>query len=734
MEPYLIICNSCAARLKVTNEALIGQRLACPKCQTMIEVVAPQGFKPSKAAKDAESAAADSLSGNFEDIDSLLAAAQSPKRDDRKKPSTKSTTPSKVPQKSRAATKPKLNPLPPVKAASGVERSAVNSNAAPSNPPSSESSAPIMPGAEWATESTKQKKRMLQIAMLGLLALAGLGAGTWAVLGGGGGGSTAPTVTENNESNPTIAQVDSVSTPEAVDRSISEAKQPNKAVETGDANVSQPATQTNDHESVPPPLDDPDKQPFPPSTLAPQSLVDSSAGKSAPPALPTVNPSSQRSEPEDPLPTQLLPNSASPTSANPEPTDSALIASTENSLGALSKILKGQGTSLKQIEDIAKIQKERALIGTPTYLIQRPSVKPVKVDRQLSAELTGWKLNDVPLIDAIGDLEMLSGIPVTIAPQLFRDGSIDILRPVSRQIEATSFKDAFETLLKDEGLILEPTSSGLHITSSPGADVVTESYSQSFCTNDKSTVRLKDLIIAVTGIKDWDDDALYQLDVSTDSVTVSHLQKHHKTIADLLKKLNAAAAYQSDPDTMQKTLRPLALKAEGVLAASPNLKTINPYRRSMRIGSLLRTIRNGTKLKTIIDWENLSEQGWFPNTRVPGRIDEPTNRELLNQLGHAMETTTVVIGPDTVMLTTFENAAKQRDIEVFSVGSIVDEKMKPSQLDQLITETMGVDQLTPPNATVIYFAECKCLVANAPQIIQRQLSLIVDELSSTGTP
>ena len=84
------------------------------------------------------------------------------------------------------------------------------------------------------------------------------------------------------------------------------------------------------------------------------------------------------------------------------------------------------------------------------------------------------------------------------------------------------------------------------------------------------------------------------------------------------------------------------------------------------------------------------------------------------------------------MLTTFENAGKLRDIEVYSVGDVIDTKMKPSQLDQLITETMGVDQLTPPNATVIYFAECKCLVANAPQIIQRQLSLIVDELQSQG--
>jgi len=150
----------------------------------------------------------------------------------------------------------------------------------------------------------------------------------------------------------------------------------------------------------------------------------------------------------------------------------------------------------------------------------------------------------------------------------------------------------------------------------------------------------------------------------------------------------------------------------------------------MRIGSLLRHVRNTTKLKTIIDWESLTAQGWFPNTRMPGRINEPTNRALMNQLGHSMELTTVVIGTDTIMLTTFENAGRRSDIEVYSVGDVIDNKMTPQQLDQLMTETLGVDQLTPPNATVIYFAECKCLVANAPQIIQRQISLIVDELAA----
>ena len=733
MEPHLIICSSCAARLKVTNEALFGQRLACPKCRTMIEVVAPEGFKPSQTSKATEADTENSLSSNFDDIDSLLAAAQSQGSANPEKPSTRFTNPSNAPEASKAKVKPKLNPPPPAKATGRVERATPTSKAASGNAPPSEFPTPTMPEADWDTESTKQKKRILQIATLAMLVLAGLGIGIWALIGGAGDSSPHPAVTENSESKPAIAQDDSNSTPKTENGGLSQPAQPTEptdGVATTDTDVATPSTGTTDLESVKASVGNLNETSTSPSTLQAEPLVDNSAGKSAPPPLPSVTEPLPPTEPKDPPPTQLLQTPATTPPSNSESPDSPLIASTENSLGALSKILKGQGTSLKQIEDIAQIQKERALIGTPTYLIERPDGKPIQVDRQLSAELSGWKLDNIPLIDAIGDLEMLSGVPVSIAPQLFRDGSIEILRPVSLQIEAITFKDAFEILLKDDGLSVEPTSSGLRIMPTPDSNVVTKTYPQSFCTSEKSAARLKDLIISVTGINDWDDDAQYQLNVSTDSVTVSHLQKNQKTVAQLLTKLNAAAAYKSDPATMKETLLPLAQKAETALAASPELKTTNPYRRSMRIGSLLRTVRNTTGLKTIMDWENLSKQGWFPNTRLPGRIDEPSNQILIDQLGHAMELTSVVIGSDTIMLTTFENAAKQRDIEVYSVGNIIDTNMKPSQLDQLITETMGVDQLTPPNATVIYFAEAKCLVANAPQIIQRQLSSIVDELSS----
>lgn len=40
MQPFLITCETCHARLKVTQAAAMGQILACPKCQSMVQIPA----------------------------------------------------------------------------------------------------------------------------------------------------------------------------------------------------------------------------------------------------------------------------------------------------------------------------------------------------------------------------------------------------------------------------------------------------------------------------------------------------------------------------------------------------------------------------------------------------------------------------------------------------------------------------------------------------------------------
>ncbi|HXT60365.1 MAG TPA: DUF1559 domain-containing protein [Pirellulales bacterium] len=58
MELFAITCTTCRARLKVRDTAAIGQILACPKCGSMVQVLAPEDWQPPDATATAAASSA----------------------------------------------------------------------------------------------------------------------------------------------------------------------------------------------------------------------------------------------------------------------------------------------------------------------------------------------------------------------------------------------------------------------------------------------------------------------------------------------------------------------------------------------------------------------------------------------------------------------------------------------------------------------------------------------------
>ena len=46
VELFSVPCITCRAKLKVRHVSAIGQILACPRCGGMVQIVAPEGWKP----------------------------------------------------------------------------------------------------------------------------------------------------------------------------------------------------------------------------------------------------------------------------------------------------------------------------------------------------------------------------------------------------------------------------------------------------------------------------------------------------------------------------------------------------------------------------------------------------------------------------------------------------------------------------------------------------------------
>ena len=57
MEPFFLRCETCHARLKVRDEQFLGQVQSCPKCGSMVQILAPAGWLATDEATPTPDAA-----------------------------------------------------------------------------------------------------------------------------------------------------------------------------------------------------------------------------------------------------------------------------------------------------------------------------------------------------------------------------------------------------------------------------------------------------------------------------------------------------------------------------------------------------------------------------------------------------------------------------------------------------------------------------------------------------
>ena len=173
MIPYVIICKSCSAKLKVSVPELIGQTVDCPKCSTELTLTPPAGYKnPLKDSTRAN----DSTTSSFDDLDDVLGEVQdspapkeapTPQQRAKKKPVAKSATEesaARVAPKSRHDQSPLVSPEPKQKRKQPKQQSHETDARDPATLDS-----PMLPDGSWDSDALKKRKRLLQYGSLGVL-------------------------------------------------------------------------------------------------------------------------------------------------------------------------------------------------------------------------------------------------------------------------------------------------------------------------------------------------------------------------------------------------------------------------------------------------------------------------------------------------------------------------------------------------------------------------------------
>ena len=86
-----------------------------------------------------------------------------------------------------------------------------------------------------------------------------------------------------------------------------------------------------------------------------------------------------------------------------------------------------------------------------------------------------------------------------------------------------------------------------------------------------------------------------------------------------------------------------------------------------------------------------------------------------------------MIDEKTVLLTSFETTRAKSETEVYPVKFLLQKNLTADELKRVLEDTLR-QQLQLPGVLVVYFGECDCLIAHAPQAFHRQLYSILNRL------
>ena len=719
MEPFTIHCDTCAARLKVRHAAMINQVLACPKCGSMVRVVPPADWKLDDEtvpavpivkvnhpeAKKEDNAASSDFS-NFDDIDDVIANESKPAatKTKTKKAQKKPAAPTipEPPRKSRKTAKPATPESKPI----------INANGAPA------SETPILPDQNWTSGESKQRQKLILAIVAGAGILLLTIGGITAFVVNSGKSQTAQKSPDDGNSEVVDEKPDDQNTDPDNKGVSEESTTPDNNTDTDQADTdNNPTTDSTDN--------DPDKTPENPNSTEPENpdkietpLVEGNPNTSDTPLVENPN---KQDDWQDPL-ANLDGNDQVQDPLLGSSLDSATKISTR--VGELNDLLSTSGMSLNSIRDVA--DSNRTLnFGTSKYFIEPPLEPQIRILQSLDNVLGGMTYEDIRLDRFLNDISSLTGAPISLHIESLRAAGIDWNAEVDMVNEGVKMGEAIDNAIAPLNLKKEVFPDAKQVVLvADGWDQLVEQNFQLHKLADNTPEGQANLVRKIRGMfsdKAWTDQTVIKFENKL--LFVKQVPQVQHQIGRLLEKLKAVQILNSDAnDVLAKEL----LQTEWSMseAARKTNMTFSPTP-DVTLGRFVQGLENQAQVRILIDWNSLSQMGWWPSTMVPGEFNEPTLQDSLRQLTRSMGCTYRALDEKTFEIISINEANNRPELQVYPAKKILDGVLTPELLLDTLRQTFQRDSHL---VKVGYDSDSQSIIVVAPQSIQVQFEAVVDRI------
>ncbi len=682
MNPFRITCTTCGARLKVTDRSAIGQILACPKCQSMVQAVPPPDWKDTPKTEAASSgatpvAATKMANGHHPGSTSSRQAGPLPKGEGASAVLRGIQTSSwHVPPNASRATRAAPPALPQVAA----------------------QVAPAEPGSRWFLPT------LIGTAAAGL-AIAAL-------------------VLYLNRSPKTIA-TSTVADVQQTAKGDASAPQ-RQAVVAADppktSNATNVAEAAAAAEARPKPLADA-KSGTTTTSPPPQPTAVNASNKAVAKQAPPLEPPKKENVAVAPLPAN--PPLKKDSAAAPTPPPTVNVANHHVAEIRLNAVNEAVAPPAVAPAPDAPVEKEKPVRPS----LERMAPRAVDVEGHLADPLVAVSYRDTPLLRMLADVSQSSTIPISLDADALAEMNLTCDVPVSAQLKDTTIAGWLEEALAPHGLGYTIVGNQLLIGRPRSAGRREVRYSVADLTGGTPTgeASFADLVRTMVEPGSWKDAAGVQSNRWVDNVLyVNQTDGPHAQLLVLCEKLRTARGLplrsRLDPSRFRLDHRFDLAKAA---LAQPVTAS---YGRPEPLSRIVDYLRRTTKVHLLIDGVALAEQQLSVDTEALLTADREPLGQALTALAEPLDLTWRVIDDRTIEITTPQAAARHADVEFYSVRRLLEEDSSGAGLITRIQhELPPASDASLPRPAIRIDAPSGCLIVRASQTVQVRIAALLSD-------
>ncbi len=684
---FSISCETCTARLNVKQEAAIGQVLACPKCGSMVHIEPPEGWEPPAAAplpplptrpRDVNDSQA-TLSSEFDDLDSVLARTRSV---------------------ANPAARTRTKPAPRPQAAAPVAEDG-----------------PVMPDASWTSDAAKGRSKAVAwtAGIVGVCLLA-LVLVTWLVTQMIGGGAEPETPEQ-------VAQVDSDKTanPDEVDDKNSELEN------TGnDADAKQPtdpeAADTDkgkEADVAVPPLDPGEPGNDDAAENPPES------DKSGDPATPEEDTSDAPDDP--PIDVDAALDNPGAMEVSSATGNDSLV----EGMGEMRDLLFEPGVNLNDLRDFSTDPQDN-LIGIGKVYVPRPDPLDIDPVAALDEMFPGIAYTEIPLVGFIRNFNRLTRIPIQLDTDSVIAGQLDPHASITVTVENSTAKDFLQAALDTHDLVWQWNDDSQVIVVLPqGHDELSRHefpVDPALASNEEQASEIIELVKRVIQPESWNTaDGEGSISIADGKCVVEQTGKTARQVEMLLQLLNAAAKIKDDPDSaeLQAQLATLYSRNEALGTSESAWEDIQLDVMSRVLDQIAR--HDGVTV--LVNWNELLQHGWNPNTQVPWKSRDQKIEKTLMELTSSMGIGWRMLDEGTLEITSRQQLWNGTRIEVYPCHRQLARNYTPEQIIRFLQSGIAGDLPKQAWTRVEFLPRLGCIVTLLPDPLHIRAEKILNQLA-----